>query len=50
MTRYISFAKTAATNPSNLPIKFKDPKTGKVDGLILAETLNGIRSFIADVK
>ncbi len=50
MTRYISFAKTAATNPSNLPIKFKDPKTGKVDGLILADTLNGIRSFIADVK
>ncbi len=50
MTRYIWFARTAATAPSNLPIKFKDPKTGKVDGLLLADTLNGIRSFIADVK
>ena len=50
MARYINFAKIAATAPDRLPIKFKDLKTQKIDGVILAETLNGIRNFIADVK
>ena len=50
MARYINFAKMAATAPDRLPMKFKDLKTQKIDGVILAETLNGIRNFIADVK
>ncbi len=49
MKRYVALAKTAFNNPSLLPSIYQWPD-GKVNGLKLSYTLNGIRSFIIDVK